>query len=110
MLALRVARLVGLSVAALETLVVERVLVAQRVRSVFTFIVQGQGIERVELEVFDSSGQKVFHTESADQTLTFYGLSDQGRRLAKGVYLYAVTITGYDGQIVYLLKKLVILR
>jgi hypothetical protein len=55
--------------------------------------------ERLSLQVFALSGQMVFSAESATGTLRFAGVSYRGQRLAKGVYLYVVTLYGRDGSV-----------
>jgi hypothetical protein len=55
--------------------------------------------ERLSLQVFGLSGQMVFSAESATGTLRFAGVSNRGQRLAKGVYLYVVTLYGRDGSV-----------
>jgi hypothetical protein len=55
--------------------------------------------ERLSLQVFALSGQMVFSAESATGTLRFAGVSNRGQRLAKGVYLYVVTLYGRDGSV-----------
>jgi hypothetical protein len=55
--------------------------------------------ERLSLQVFGLSGQMVFSAESATGTLRFAGVSYRGQRLAKGVYLYVVTLYGRDGSV-----------
>jgi hypothetical protein len=55
--------------------------------------------ERLSLQVFALSGQMVFSAESATGTLRFAGVSYKGQRLAKGVYLYVVTLYGRDGSV-----------
>jgi hypothetical protein len=55
--------------------------------------------ERLSLQVFGLSGQMVFSAESATGTLRFAGVSNRGQRLARGVYLYVVTLYGRDGSV-----------
>jgi hypothetical protein len=55
--------------------------------------------ERLSFQVFGLSGQMVFSAESATGTLRFAGVSNRGQRLAKGVYLYVVTLYGRDGSV-----------
>jgi hypothetical protein len=55
--------------------------------------------ERLSLQIFGLSGQMVFSAESATGTLRFAGVSNRGQRLAKGVYLYVVTLYGRDGSV-----------
>jgi hypothetical protein len=60
---------------------------------------QAPSAERLSLQVFGLSGQMVFSAESATGTLRFAGVSYKGQRLAKGVYLYVVTLYGRDGSV-----------
>jgi len=60
---------------------------------------QAPSAERLSLQVFGLSGQMVFSAESATGTLRFAGVSNRGQRLAKGVYLYVVTLYGRDGSV-----------
>ncbi len=55
--------------------------------------------ERMDVQVFGLSGQLVFSAETTTGSLRFDGLSNRGTRLARGVYLYVVTLTGRDGAI-----------
>jgi len=55
--------------------------------------------ELLSLQVFALSGQMVFSAESATGTLRFAGVSNRGQRLARGVYLYVVTLYGRDGSV-----------
>lgn len=75
------------------------------------FAVQGAGIAKVEVKVFNLAGAKLFERTSAGSTLEFQLLNEQGQPLANGVYLYTVTVTGINGEIVESgVRKLVILR
>ena len=60
---------------------------------------QAPSAERLSLQVFALSGQMVFSAESATGTLRFAGVSNRGQRLARGVYLYVVTLYGRDGSV-----------
>jgi hypothetical protein len=55
--------------------------------------------ERLSVQVFSLSGQRVFSAETTTGILRFEGLSSKGQRLAQGVYLYVVTLTGRDGAV-----------
>lgn len=67
--------------------------------------------QELELAVYDLSGRRVAHEGAQGSELRFAGLSRDGRRLAKGVYLYVVTVRGWDGTIVKSeVRKLVITR
>ncbi|MEM4414307.1 MAG: dockerin type I domain-containing protein, partial [Candidatus Caldarchaeum sp.] len=53
--------------------------------------------ERMSVQVFALSGSLVFNAETTTGVLRFEGISNRGTRLAKGVYLYIVTLYGRDG-------------
>jgi hypothetical protein len=73
--------------------------------------VHGEGVAATQLEVFDLSGRKIFDQQASGVTLQFSGLGSSGERLANGVYLYVVTVKGWDGSIIRSeVRKLVILR
>ncbi len=55
--------------------------------------------ERMSVQVFALSGSLVFSAETTTGVLRFEGVSNRGTRLARGVYLYVVTLTGRDGAI-----------
>ena len=75
------------------------------------FVVEGQGIASVEVQVWSLSGQLIFSGTSVSNNMKFYGLNSQGERLANGVYLYAVTARGANGEVVHTkLQKLVLRR
>ena len=99
----------------IQALAVEWMTLAQH-GSVYTLRVEGQGITEARLEVYDVSGRAVFrHQAVADRagrslSLMFAGLSEEGQRLANGVYLAVVTVTGLDGQQVRRIQKLIVLR
>lgn len=72
---------------------------------------QGQGIERVTLRVYNLSGNPVAQPSSPGTQLTWRLSTDQGQRVANGVYLYVVTASGRDGQAVRSeVRKLVVLH
>ena len=74
-------------------------------------VARGQNISGLEMQIFDLSGRALFHQTTSGTTLTFRGLSADGRPLANGVYLYIATVKGMDGQtFTSAVKKLVVLR
>jgi hypothetical protein len=82
-----------------------------RSANVITFAVEGTGIAGIEAEVFNLADMKVFQQETAGKTLEFQALDSKGRPLANGVYLYVVTVRGFDGKTIRSeVRKLVILR
>jgi hypothetical protein len=71
----------------------------------------GEGIASVQLQLYSLTGRLLVDRTSEGSVLTMPLTTDNGRRLANGVYLYVVTVRGYDGQIVRSeIRKLVILR
>lgn len=76
--------------------------------------VEGTGIEGLRLQVFDLSGRVVFDRETSNglTSLVFDGLDQRTKApLANGVYLYVVTVKGWNGELVRApVQKLVILR
>jgi hypothetical protein len=76
-----------------------------------TFKVEGQGIAQASLEVFNLSGRRVFAAAFKGNTLEWHMLDNRGEPLANGVYLYVVTVKGYDGSVIRSeVRKLAILR
>ena len=55
--------------------------------------------ERLSVQVFGLSGSLVFNAETTTGALRFEGVSNKGARLARGVYLYVVTLYGRDGAV-----------
>jgi len=76
-----------------------------------TFKVEGEGIEGIKVEIFNLAGMKVFEQEAVGDALEFHALDSRGRLMANGVYLYIVTVHGFNGKVLRSrVKKLVILR
>jgi hypothetical protein len=70
------------------------------------FLVEGLGIASVEAKVWNLAGKLVFSGKANGNALAVDGVT-----LANGVYLYAVTVKGADGQALSTeVRKLVILR
>jgi len=76
------------------------------------FIVQGRGVEGIQVRVFNLAGAQVFDSGFvAGNTLEWNLMNGQGETVANGVYLYVVTVKGHDGSIIKSeIRKLVILR
>jgi|GEM_PF-1157566 len=76
------------------------------------FVVEGQGIESVKVEIFDLAGRAIFDSGLvAGNALEWDLLDDGGFPVANGVYLYMVTIRGWDGQVIRSeVRKLVVMR
>jgi len=79
-------------------------------RGFITFTVRDQDITGMAVEVFDLSGQRVFSQKSEGPRITWNLKTDEGLPLANGAYLSVATVKGYDGRVIRLMKKFVILR
>ncbi|MGQ9733223.1 MAG: T9SS type A sorting domain-containing protein, partial [Candidatus Zipacnadales bacterium] len=76
----------------------------------FTLTVTGQGIAATQVQLFNLAGSLVLNAEAQGNALQFQ-LNGPGGALANGVYLYVVTVKGYDGTVIKSeVRKLVILR
>jgi len=75
------------------------------------FAVQGAGIAATTVELFTLAGARLL-TATAPGTHVVLGLvNDQGGALANGVYLYVVTVRGWDGSVRRSeVRKLVVMR
>ena len=71
--------------------------------------VQAQGAERVKAEVFALNGKKLFEAEGVGGRLVALAAA-QGRPLANGVYLVAVTVEKADGTVHREIRKVVVVR
>jgi len=80
-------------------------------RRAVTFIATGQGIASMEVTIYDLNGRQIFSEEAAGMRLTWNWMDDRGQILANGVYLYAITVHGFDGRAIRSeVKKFVALR
>jgi|GEM_PF-644705 len=64
------------------------------------FTVEGQGIAEVKVDIFNLSGTLVYSSgfvPGPGRELTWNLLDGKGEALASGVYLYIVTVRGWDG-------------
>lgn len=79
---------------------------------VIRFRAQGTGIAEMSVWVFNLSGRAVFISGwHKGGELRWLALTDEGRPLANGVYLYVVFVRGADGSVLRSrIQKLVILR
>ncbi len=84
----------------------------RRSHQAMSFIVEGAGIKSIEVEIFDLAGRRVFASgEVLGNMLEWRLQNDQGKVLANGVYLYVITVRGFDEKVIRsAVKKLVILR
>jgi len=76
------------------------------------FTVEGSGIRDVAVQVFNLAGVKVFDSGFVHgNQLNWHLQNEDGFTVANGVYLYIVTVKGYDGTVIRSeVRKLVILR
>jgi len=76
------------------------------------FVVEGTGIAELKVEVFNLAGASIYNSGFvAGHELVWNLLSDEGLPVANGVYLYVVTVRGYNGEVLRSqVKKLVVLR
>lgn len=78
----------------------------------YQFVAHGTGIQDMQVQIYGLGGNRVFDSGFvASNTLNWHGLNDNGTVVANGVYLYVVTVRGFNGEIVRSeVNKLVILR
>lgn len=77
----------------------------------FSLVVEGQGVSKTRLEVFDLAGRRLLNHTSDGPGLRFVPTTADGRRWANGVYLYVVTTYGAQGQVQRsAVRKLVVLH
>jgi len=77
----------------------------------FALSVAGQGIRRIQLQVFGLDGRRLLDETNAGSQLRFEVVDTAGRRWANGVYLYVVTVYGEHGSTLRSeLHKFVVLR
>jgi len=74
------------------------------------FTVDGSGVQKTSVQVWDLSGQVVFEKTSSGSKLTWDGTDSNGDALSNGVYLYVVTAEGKDSSESSSVRKLVVLR
>jgi hypothetical protein len=76
------------------------------------FMADGQGIQEIQVQVFNLAGREVYNSGFVTGSKLYWnGLTNDGRRLANGVYLYVIIYRREDGTILRSeVKKLVILR
>lgn len=90
---------------------VTRIALERMDRSSIRFIVQGEGIEAVRVEVYDLQGRVLYRSEFVPgQRVIWYGRAQDGSLLANGVYLAVLTIKGSDRVERSAVQKVVILR
>jgi|GEM_PF-448420 len=76
-----------------------------------TFRVEGSGIAKIQVGVYDLSGRVIFDSGWVKNSFEWTLMSSQGQPIANGVYLYMVTVRSLDGTVVRSpVRKLVVLR
>jgi hypothetical protein len=81
------------------------------IKSLATLEVKGQGIKSIEIQIFNLTGKELFKKDIQGTIFSFEARDTQGNPLANGVYLYVITVRGYDGQVIRSeVRKLVVLR
>jgi hypothetical protein len=100
---------ITLGAAAVEPLEVKAITLSQNSND-FTLTVTGQGVASVGLKLYNLAGGLVLEREAQGNALQFQ-LNGPGGAWANGVYLYVVTVKGFDGSILRSeVRKLVVLR
>ena len=80
-------------------------------RRAIGFFVQGTGIKAINVQLFSLTGKRVYASGWMENGYKWRLQNLNGRPMANGVYLYIVTVRGYDGQSVQTqVKKIVINR
>jgi hypothetical protein len=76
------------------------------------YLVGGSGsIKSLRLELFDLSGRRLVDRTITGDQLVLPAVTDKGKLLANGVYLYILTVSGEQGQLIRTeIRKLVIMR
>ena len=77
------------------------------------FVADGRGIKEIKVQVYDLAGRQIFASGwVAGETFEWNLMSNRGRPVANGVYLYIVTVRGFgEGELIRSkAKKLVVLR
>ena len=101
----------GLALSYPETLQLDEVKHVFIARHIAAFTAEGAGIMSIAVEIFDLRGRKVFSDEALGNELIWLLRDDRGKALANGVYLYMVTVRGFDGSAIRReVRKLVVLR
>lgn len=86
--------------------------VSSRVRgSAVEFVVQGAGVAEMTVELFTLTGARLLMATAPGTHVTLRFVNGQGAALANGVYLYVVTVRGWDGSVRRSeVRKLVVVR
>jgi len=78
----------------------------------FRFVAEGQPVQDLKVEIYSLSGKLVYDSGLVrGSSLRWAGLSNDGQRVANGVYLYVLKARDLSGRIVKTeVRKLVVLR
>jgi len=81
-------------------------------RKGYWFVAQGQPVREIGVKIYGLSGKLVYDSGWVQgQSLRWTGLSNDGRSVANGVYLYVLTVRDPYGRIIKTeVRKLVLLR
>ncbi|MCS7198572.1 MAG: hypothetical protein NZ930_07870, partial [Candidatus Bipolaricaulota bacterium] len=73
------------------------------------FKLLGQGTREFSVQVFDLGGRPIYVSEWTSTSVFWSLQNEKGQRVAKGVYLYVVTVRGPDGKLINTkLQKLIV--
>ncbi|MCS7274985.1 MAG: right-handed parallel beta-helix repeat-containing protein, partial [Candidatus Bipolaricaulota bacterium] len=90
---------------------VTRIVLERLDRQGVRFVVEGEGVEAVRLEVYDLQGRVLYRSEFVPgQRVTWHGRDQDGALLANGVYLAVLTVKGHDRVERSAVQKIVVLR
>ena len=79
--------------------------------SAIHFEALGMGIKEIDVQIFSLSGKRVYRSGWVENGYEWRLQSTNGKLVANGVYLYVVTVRGYDGKMAQTqVKKFVIVR
>lgn len=69
----------------------------------------GQGIKEISVELFDLSGRAIYRSDWQKNNLVWAYQNERAERVAPGVYLYFMSVRGYDETVIKTeLRKLVV--
>jgi uncharacterized repeat protein (TIGR01451 family) len=80
------------------------------VRDRMYFNALGTGIKEIYVRIFSLAGKRVYASNWVENGHEWSLQNTAGRRVANGIYLYVMSVKGYDGQIRTQVKKLIIRR
>ncbi len=103
------ANLGGISIRVVESLNIQSVQLFAQDNHALRLDIQGQGIENIELGVYDLAGTQVLFQRSDSATLIVPFFNRFGAPLANGVYLYSLSIRGITRTERLPMKKLLVL-